>query len=634
MVTNEQIQALEAELARTSDPQEKIERLVGLARALSESDAPRAIALCEQALTLSTSAPFETRHNQRGLAAAHAALGAVHSQLAQHELALTHLYKALLQFQIVGDMPASAGLLTAMGDEYLATGDYPNALDYYLRALDLFRELGLREKEAALLNKIGLLHLNINEGLKALTYLRQSLQLAQALDDRSEQAAALDNSCNASLALKDYDHALQCGLRSRQLYQELKDAEGESRALESLGRVYLALGQEDQALGAFEQALDIADGLGLRVETLRALLRLGELYRKQGALEQALERLQQAAGLAEAAQMWRELYECHRALAETYEQAGDPARALAHYKQSSTIRDVVFNAEADRRLKSLEVAHQAERNRKESEIYQLKNVALLQEVRERKQAEANLREVNVQLQEEARVREQLIADLDAFAHTVAHDLKNPLAAVTLSSELLWKRLEGTLDPTTAEFLQAIRQMADKMGRIIRELLTLASVRQQDITPRPLRMGEVVKEAEERLRLMLEAAGAEVKHPEHWPVAMGYAPWVEEVWANYLSNALKYGGHPPRLELGAVMQADGQVRFWVHDNGDGVPAEKQADLFSPYARLEGTHIEGEGLGLSIVKRIVEKLGGQVGVESPGQPGQGSTFYFTLPVARQA
>ena len=117
--------------------------------------------------------------------------------------------------------------------------------------------------------------------------------------------------------------------------------------------------------------------------------------------------------------------------------------------------------------------------------------------------------------------------------------------------------------------------------------------------------------------------------DSWPRALGHAAWVEEVWANYLSNAIKYGGQPPRVMLGAEPQQDGMVRYWVRDNGPGLAPEDQARLFTPFTRLDQVRVKGHGLGLSIVRRIVEKLGGQVGVES--QLGQGSTFFFILPAA---
>ena len=111
--------------------------------------------------------------------------------------------------------------------------------------------------------------------------------------------------------------------------------------------------------------------------------------------------------------------------------------------------------------------------------------------------------------------------------------------------------------------------------------------------------------------------------------LGYAPWVEEIWVNYLSNGLKYGGSPPYLELGAALQPDGFVKFWVTDNGNGIPLEDQARLFAEFVRLEVARVEGHGLGLSIVRRITDKLGGTVGMDS--QLGEGSTFYFTLPAS---
>ena len=118
--------------------------------------------------------------------------------------------------------------------------------------------------------------------------------------------------------------------------------------------------------------------------------------------------------------------------------------------------------------------------------------------------------------------------------------------------------------------------------------------------------------------------------------MGYGPWVGQVWINYLSNAIKYGGQPPRVELGAdqiVDPATNQplVRFWVRDYGPGLTPEEQARLFRSFTRLDRIPTRGYGLGLSVVRRIVEKLGGEVGVESEGLPGKGSMFSFTLPGA---
>ena len=105
-----------------------------------------------------------------------------------------------------------------------------------------------------------------------------------------------------------------------------------------------------------------------------------------------------------------------------------------------------------------------------------------------------------------------------------------------------------------------------------------------------------------------------------------------MWVNYLSNALKYGGDPPVVKLGADKFSDNAVRFWVADNGPGLTKEDQARLFTPFTQLNQLPASGHGLGLSIVQRIVEKLDGQIGVES--QPGEGALFWFSLPAEEAA
>lgn len=115
-------------------------------------------------------------------------------------------------------------------------------------------------------------------------------------------------------------------------------------------------------------------------------------------------------------------------------------------------------------------------------------------------------------------------------------------------------------------------------------------------------------------------------PDSWYTAVGYAPWIEEVWTNYISNAIKYGGQPPQIEVGSEA-LDGMVKFWVKDNGDGIPLDQIDTLFKPFVRLDNVRATGHGLGLSIVRRIIERLNGTVGVES--EQGVGSVFSFILP-----
>ncbi len=218
-------------------------------------------------------------------------------------------------------------------------------------------------------------------------------------------------------------------------------------------------------------------------------------------------------------------------------------------------------------------------------------------------------------------------DLDAFAHTAAHDLKNPLALIVSLAYSLDENYANLSGEELNELVQIVKNTAFKMSNIIDELLLLAEVRKVDVELEPLDMAVAVAAARERLTQLIEEYQGTIVLPSAWPSALGYRPWVEEVWANYMSNAMKYGGLSPHVELGATPQPDGMVRFWVRDSGPGLTPEDLARLFNPFTRLSRIRASGHGLGLSIVRRIVEKLGGQVGAES--QAGQGSLFFFTLP-----
>ena len=242
------------------------------------------------------------------------------------------------------------------------------------------------------------------------------------------------------------------------------------------------------------------------------------------------------------------------------------------------------------------------------------------DITERKQAERELRQFSLELQNRN-------DELDAYAHTVAHELKAPLSHIIGITDALLQYQFAKEEQHKQ--LRQILQGGQKMERIIRELLLLASVRKLEVQVEPLDMNLLISEAQIRLSELIEHYQAKFIMPPTWPTALGYAPWVEEVWINYISNAVKYGGRPPVVELGGTRQQDGTVCFWVRDNGHGLTEEEQEKLFEPFVRLVDKRIDGYGLGLSIVRRIVEKLGGRVDILSHTAPTLGATFRFTLP-----
>ncbi len=249
-----------------------------------------------------------------------------------------------------------------------------------------------------------------------------------------------------------------------------------------------------------------------------------------------------------------------------------------------------------------------------------KNQELEHEVTQRRRAEAALAT-------HVRILKAQNAELDSFARTVAHNLKAPLTGLIGFADLLAE--EDALQGDAQRYLEAIQLSGQRMNEITEGLLLLARLRAAEVEVKPLDMAAIIARSQRRLAPMFASQPAEVIIAPEWPTVLGHAPWIEEVWVNFLSNALKHGGRPARIEIGATTRDDGHIRHWVRDNGAGVAPETRELLFSEFTRLSQANTAGYGLGLSIVKRIIDKLRGRVGVDS--EPGQGSQFYFDLPVA---
>ncbi|MBN1429068.1 MAG: PAS domain S-box protein [Anaerolineae bacterium] len=220
-------------------------------------------------------------------------------------------------------------------------------------------------------------------------------------------------------------------------------------------------------------------------------------------------------------------------------------------------------------------------------------------------------------------------ELEAYSHTVAHDLKAPLHIVIGYASLLTSDYIEQLEPEVMGHANQIEIYAHKMNDMIENLLLLARLRDATTTITTVQIRPFIQAAVDRFRQRIEERGVAVTVEPDLPDVMGYGPWLEEVFANLIENAIKYCGpnNPaPRITIRGKKAGDSRIRYEVADNGLGVAPEHQEHLFKMFTRFHAGYTRGAGLGLSIVNRIVNKLGGEVGVESA--PNEGSTFWFTL------
>lgn len=238
-----------------------------------------------------------------------------------------------------------------------------------------------------------------------------------------------------------------------------------------------------------------------------------------------------------------------------------------------------------------------------------------------KRAEEDLQKTVAELERSNR-------ELQQFAHVASHDLQEPLRTVASYTQLLQKRYRGQLDEKANSYIAYVVEAAERMSSLIRDLLEYSLVMTQEQRSRPVSMESALQRAVGNLAESIRESGAEVGH-DPLPEVTGDGGQLVRLFQNLLENALKYRKKdvPLRVRVSAAREG-GEWIFGVHDNGIGLEPQFYDRIFRMFKRLhQREEYDGTGMGLAICRKIVERHGGRIWVEST--PGEGSTFYFSVP-----
>jgi len=253
-------------------------------------------------------------------------------------------------------------------------------------------------------------------------------------------------------------------------------------------------------------------------------------------------------------------------------------------------------------------------------------IALFDDITERKKAEAALREAHEELKRSN-------AELEQFAYVASHDLQEPLRMVSSYTQLLMRRYGDKLDGDAREFTAFIVDGATRMKQLIEDLLAYSRVGTRDKNFKPVDAGSSLGRALTNLRAAIQDSGATVTH-DPLPTIPCDEVQVAQLFQNLIGNALKFRkpDAAPAVHVGAADQG-AEWEFMVRDNGIGIEPQYFQRIFMVFQRLHDKgEYPGTGIGLAIVKKVVERHGGRIWVQS--QPGAGTTFHFTMPKERKA
>ena len=259
-------------------------------------------------------------------------------------------------------------------------------------------------------------------------------------------------------------------------------------------------------------------------------------------------------------------------------------------------------------------------------------IGTVTDIDDQRRAEGDLRELNAGLESRVASRtaqlEAANKELESFSYSVSHDLRSPLRAVAGFSRLLWEDHAEQLDEEARRKLGFVQKEAQRMGVLIDDLLAFSRLGRQSMQKRELDMQAMAQDVYTRLQAQHGGTAVQFRLGT-LPAAVGDRVLLEQVWANYLSNAVKFSGRRehPVVEVGAISEEKEHIYF-VRDNGAGFDPRYTAKLFGVFQRLhDASDFAGTGVGLALVSRIISRHGGRVWAD--GKPDAGATFYFTLP-----
>lgn len=572
---------------------ESVDILIQRAQVLRSRNVVQAMSLLEDALSIAQQANYKN-----GMAAIIREKAACYLAQKNYKQSISAFNEAILFFRDLNEPQSELNCLNEICSIYFKLGDWPSALNCILQGLKINTEAGDSEGIALCYNKLGKLYTYLQDYENAVDHFKKALKIFEGLKNKTEMVNSFFLLGNAYNWLDDYDKSLYYLLRASNQIEQIPDVEVRTKILGSLAILYTKLKEYDKALNYFNDALRIANDGASPIVIAQIKKSLGNLYIELTQYDKAIEVLSKSLTIAEGSPMEAQLIKIHQFLSTAYEKTGNTEAALEHFKKYYDLDKKQTSEEVSLKTKALHIKYDLEELKKQKEIAELSD----------------------------KLKEQFLAN-------VSHEIRTPMNGVLGMAHLLSKT-----DPTKEqqEYIEAIKLSANNLMVIINDILDFSKINagkiefsENEFHFRNLIKGIIqilqVKADEKKIQL-----GCTIDYNLKDKL-IGDPIRLNQILVNLLGNALKFTDKGKvSLDIRLLEQKDNvcKIRMKVTDTGIGIPDNKLQSIFESFEQADNNkrRYEGTGLGLTIVKQLVELQGGSISVKS--RVNEGSEFSVDL------